>query len=162
MRCNRRAFTLIEIVLAIFILILLLGLAVPSLTGVMADRRLRRSFDELNTLVRMAQERSVLERQAYLIIWEKDHLVLRPEAAPAELEEGEEVPPTAVMRLRPGDAYLLELPAALVKNAPAVWTFWPAGVCEPALVSYKGVDGAWTANYSSLTARGDLIKYATK
>src|SRR5438034_11706350 len=53
-----RAFTLVEIVLAVFILMLLVLLAVPSLNGVLADRRLRRSLDSFNNLVRQAQERS--------------------------------------------------------------------------------------------------------
>ena len=62
-----RAFTLVEIVLAVFILMLLLLLAVPSLNGVLADRRLRHSLDSFNNLVRQAQERSVAERRPYLI-----------------------------------------------------------------------------------------------
>src|SRR6266699_1370233 len=58
----RRAFTLIEIVITVFILMLVLLLAVPSLNGVLADKRLRRSLDGFNNLVRQAQERSVAER----------------------------------------------------------------------------------------------------
>jgi len=52
-RC--RAFTLIEIAIAVFILLLVVLLAVPSVNGVLADRRLRRSFDNMNDLVRQAQ-----------------------------------------------------------------------------------------------------------
>ena len=39
-----RGFTLIEIALSIFILLLLLMLAVPSFTGVIANRRLKQSL----------------------------------------------------------------------------------------------------------------------
>ena len=53
---------------------LLVLLAVPSLNGVLADRRLRRSLDSFNNLVRQAQERSVAERRSYLIAWDKDHV----------------------------------------------------------------------------------------
>jgi len=53
------AFTLIEIVIAIFVLMLMLLLAVPSFTGVLADRRLRRSLDSFNNLVHEAQGRSL-------------------------------------------------------------------------------------------------------
>ena len=81
-----RGFTLVEIVLAVFILMLLLALAVPSLTGVLADRQLKRSLDGFNNLVRHAQERSVAERRAYLIVWSKNKVVARPEAF-AEDEE---------------------------------------------------------------------------
>src|SRR5438445_13588818 len=74
-----RAFTLIEIALSIFILLLLLMLAVPSLTGVIASKRLKQSLDGFNNLVHQAQERSVMERRPYLIVWNKSGVLLRPE-----------------------------------------------------------------------------------
>src|SRR5437660_1366803 len=93
-----RAFTLVEIVLAVFILMLLLLLAVPSLNGVLADRRLRHSLDSFNNLVRQAQERSVAERRSYLIAWDKDHVFLRPET----FAKGEEIKPAAEFHLDRG------------------------------------------------------------
>ena len=87
-----RAFTLIEIALSIFILLLILVLAVPSLSGVIANRRLKQSLDSFNHLVQQAQERSVTERRAYLIAWGKNSVVLRPEV----FAEGEEEKPTAM------------------------------------------------------------------
>lgn len=149
---------MIEIAISVFILLLLLMLAVPSLNGVLADRRLQRSLDGMNNLVRLAQERSVADRRPYLILWKKDHLVLRPEA----VEKGEDPEPTAVLTLEKGDAFLLKLPAALTEDPPAEWVFWPTGTCEPAIVSYKGVDGAWSANYSPLTAHPEITFYAAK
>ena len=144
--------------MAVFILILVLFLGVPSLNGVLEDRRLRRTLDEMNRFVRMAQERALAERRTYLISWEKDHLSLRPEAVMSD----EEPEPVATLQLRKGDAYVLQLPAALTDDPPADWAFWPSGTCEPAVVSYKGVDGSWTANYSPLTVRAELANYATK
>ncbi len=158
MRQNRQGFTLIEIVVSVFILLLILMIGVPSITGVMAEKRLRRSLDDLNQLVREAQNRSVAERRAYLIVWDKNQLLLRPEAR----TKGETEEATMALRLRAGDAYLLELPAALTADPPAQWIFWPSGTCEPATVKYKGRSGAWTANYSSLTARPELAFYAAR
>ena len=158
MRRNRQAFTLIEIVIAVSIMMLMLLIAVPSMRGVAADRRLRRSLDDLNNLVRMAQERSVSDRRVYLIAWEKDHVVLRPEA----LARGEDSAPTAKLVLRRGDALELRLPAALTNDPPAEWAFWPSGTCEPAVITYKGNDGSWVATYSPLTARAELSNYVAK
>lgn len=158
MQRNRQAFTLIEIAIAVFILLMLLLLAVPSLNGVFANRRLQRSLDAMNNLVRTAQERSVADRRPYLILWDKDRLVLRVEA----LEKDEDPTPTAILPLQKGDAFILKLPAALTDDPPAEWIFWPSGTCEPAIVSFKGVDGSWTANYASLTARPELTHYAAK
>ena len=64
-----RGFTLVEIIIAVAIMSTLLLMAVPSLQGVLADRKLRASLDAFNNLVREAQERSVSEDRAYLIVW---------------------------------------------------------------------------------------------
>src|ERR1700730_16897300 len=98
-----RAFTLIEIVIAVFILMLLLLLAVPSLNGVLANRRLQRSLDGFNNLVRQAQELSVAQRRAYLIVWSKKGIILRPEV----FAKGEDPKQAAVFQLDRGDVLTL-------------------------------------------------------
>jgi type II secretion system protein H len=154
---RQHGFTLIEIAIAVFILLLIMMIAVPSLNGVLADNRLRRSLDEFNRLVRQAQERSVNERRPYLLVWGRDLISLRPLAAKKDETESEVTFP-----LRKGNSFVLTLPAALVETPPAEWIFWPSGNCEPAVISFKGVDGSWTANYSPLTARAELTEYAAR
>ncbi len=153
-----RAFTLIEVVLAIFILVMLLLLAVPSLSGVLANKRLKRSLDGFNNLVRQAQERSVTERRPYLIVWSKKNVVLRPEA----FTKDEEAKAKAEFTLRGGEVLKLTLPAALTKKYLAEWIFWPSGTCEPATVEFEGAAGSWTANYSPLTARPEFANYGAR
>jgi type II secretory pathway pseudopilin PulG len=153
-----RAFTLVEIALAIFILMLLLMLAVPSLSGVIASRRLKQSLDGFNDLVRQAHERSVTERRPYLIVWGKNSVLLVPEA----FAEDEEVKPAAQFRLSKGISLRLSLPAALAQNHPWEWIFWPSGNCEPATVQFRGPAGFWTVNYSPLTALPEVTKYAAR
>ncbi len=153
-----RGFTLLEIVLAVAILMVLLLLAVPSLDGVLSDRHLRRSLDSFNALVRQAQERSVNEHRAYLIVWGEKGVFLRPEG----FAKGEEETTTANLELRKGDVFKLSLPAALVKDPPSEWIFWPSGTCEPAVVQFTGKDGTWTANYAGLTARAEITKYVAR
>jgi len=153
-----RAFTLIEIALSIFILMLLPLLAVPSLSGVVADRRLKQSLDSFNQLVRQAQERSVTERRAYLIVWGKSSVVLKPEI----FTKDEEEKATAVLRLPKGSWIKISLPAALIGKPPAEWIFWPSGTCEPAIVQFRGPAGTWTADYSPLTAQPELTQYAAR
>jgi type II secretory pathway pseudopilin PulG len=153
-----RAFTLIEIALSLFILMLLLMLAVPSLTGVVASKRLKQSLDGFNDLVRQAHERSVTERRPYLIVWGKNSVLVRPES----LAKDEEDKPTAVFPLSKGTLLKLSLPAALAANYPPEWIFWPSGNCEPATVQFRGPAGLWTANYSPLTAQAEVTQYATR
>ncbi len=153
-----RAFTLVEIALAIFILMLLLMLAVPSLTGVIASRRLKQSLDGFNNLVRQAQERSVTERRPYVIVWGKNTVLLRPEV----FAEDEEAKPTAEFYLSKGTLLRLSLPAALAQEHPPEWIFWPSGNCEPATIQFKGPAGLWTANYSPLTAQPEVTQYGAR
>jgi type II secretory pathway pseudopilin PulG len=153
-----RAFTLIEIALSIFILMLLLLLAVPSLSGVIANRRLKQSLDGFNQLVHQAQERSVTERRPYLLAWGKDIVFLRPEV----FAEDGDAKPTAVFRPGKGTSLRLSLPVALTGKHPAEWIFWPSGNCEPAIVQFRGPAGVWTANYSPLTAQPELTQYAAR
>jgi type II secretory pathway pseudopilin PulG len=153
-----RAFTLIEVVLAISILMLLLMLAVPSFSGVVASRRLKQSLDGFNDLVRQAHERSVTERRPYLIVWGKNSVVLRPEV----FAEDEEAKPAAQFRLSKGTMLKLSLPAALAENHPWEWIFWPSGNCEPATVQFRGPAGFWAVNYSPLTALPEVTQYAAR
>src|SRR4051812_29136516 len=92
---RRAAFTLIELAIAIAILVLLMMLAVPSMNGVLADRRLRKSLDGFNAIVREAHELSVTERRPYLIIWAGGKIGLRPEG----LLRGETPEPQVKLKL---------------------------------------------------------------
>ena len=153
-----RGFTLVEIIIAVAIMATLLLLAVPSLNGVLADRRLRASLDGFNKLVRQAQERSVAEHRAYLIVWTDKNVFLQPEA----FAKDEERKAVASFELERGTVLTLTLPAALTNKPAGEWIFWPTGTCEPAIVRYAGRAGTWTANYSALTAYGELTNYAAK
>src|SRR5215831_10350333 len=127
MRCCR-AFTLVEMIIAVAILSVVLMMAVPSLSGVIADRKLRASLDQFNNLVRQAQERSVNERRSYLLVWGKSEVVVQPET----FTKDEEKNPVARFALERGTTLALTLPAALTKNPAGQWIFWPTGTCEPA------------------------------
>jgi type II secretory pathway pseudopilin PulG len=155
---RRDGFTLIEMVLAVVILMVVLVLAVPSLTGVLADRQLRRSLDDVNRLILQAQDRSISERRPYLIVWRNKQLALRPEA----FLRGEARKPVATLKWQKGESYTLSLPAAIQDDPPSEWVFWSSGNCEPAVVAYRGPAGAWTAKYSALTARPELVNYGTR
>jgi prepilin-type N-terminal cleavage/methylation domain-containing protein len=155
---RRDGFTLVELAIAVVIMLVVLLLAVPSLTGVLADKRLRRSLDGVNKLVLQAQERSISERRPYLIVWRDKEFALRPEG----FVQGEDRRPVATLGFQKGDSFTLSFPAALEEEPPSEWIFWPSGNCEPAIVTYRGANGAWKAKYSALTARPELISYVVR
>ena len=155
---RRRGFTLLELAIAVVLLVLLMMLAVPSMSGVMADRRLRRSLDGFNAIVREAQQRSIAERRPYLVAWRDGRIEVRPEG----LMKGEDPAPASVLKIAKNESFRISFPAALVDDAPAEWIFWASGNCEPAVVKYQGRDGQWTASYSALTARSETVSYVAK
>lgn len=137
--------------MAIFISMLLLVIAVPSIQGLAAEGQARRSYEAFDALVREAQVRSLTERRAYLIAWEKDAVVLRPRL-PAGKDEAKGV---ASMSLDGGQGEEIEpqFPAALMKKPRKEWIFWPTGTCEPAVILGRSERGAWVATYNPLTTR---------
>lgn len=155
---RRRGFTLLELAIAVVLLVLLMMLAVPSMSGVLADKRLHRSLDGFNAIVREAQQRATAERRPFLIVWGDGQIYLRPEG----LLKGDDPEPVMKLKIAKNESFRISFPAALVDDAPAEWIFWSSGNCEPAVVSYQSRDGKWTANYSALTARSETVSYVAK
>jgi prepilin-type N-terminal cleavage/methylation domain-containing protein len=155
---HRDGFTLFELVIAVFILVLLLGLAVPSLSGVLADKRLHRSLDRFNSLVRQGHERSLAEHRAYLIVWGDHDVSLRP----AVFLKTEEHVPIDTLLVSKADKWQLEFPAALTKKPLPEWIFWESGVCEPLRVTFAGRDGSWATEYSPLSVLPEIVAYAPR
>ena len=83
------------------IAVLLMGLAVPSLTGQVARRKLQESYDRLNGLVSQARERSMREGKPYLLAWNKEGVV---SLYPADLNNDERKKQGATATLFPDKA----------------------------------------------------------
>ncbi len=146
----RSGFTLLEICLAVFISLLLVAVAVPTLSGVLSSNQAADSFTSFDTVVQQARLRAIEERRAYRIVWGEAGVSLEPEESSEE-----ELEPTS----RPfakGEVLGITFPAALLKETEPVWTFWPSGVCEPAQISRTGPGGGWSATYHPLTAEATV------
>ena len=144
--------------MAVFILMLVLMLAVPSLSGVLADHRLRQSLNRFNQLVNQAHEQSVAEHRPYLVVLGTKSVEVRPEI----ITKDDDPAPVANLPLNDRDSLKIIFPAAMTKEPPAEWIFWPSGVCEPAVIEYLGRNGSWTVTYSALNARPEITKYAPR
>jgi type II secretory pathway pseudopilin PulG len=146
---NREAFTLFELCIAIFIGVMILLAAVPSIQGVIEDQRAKKLFNQFDDLAREASSRAVTEKRAYVIEWDEDGsgVTLHPEKPgpndqpqPGDhMDFGERLAPDLI------------LPAAMTKEPPPVWTFWPTATCEPAKVICHVPAAPWTATYDPLT-----------
>lgn len=151
---RRDGFTLLEILLAVFIAVMVVTLAVPSLSGVLQEQRMKQSFEAFDTLVQEARHRSLKERRAYRIVWEKGALTLEA-ADVGEWEEGNETE-SVEFQIGEDEEFAVQFPAALLPSPPAEWVFWPNGTCEPAVITYTGPSGNWQAIYNPLTGNPDF------
>lgn len=167
---RRSGFTLIELMLAICIAVIIMVLALPSLRGLNAERRLLETFERFDDLARKAQINAVSQQRAWTLVWEAGVITLQPdEPTPEERLSFSGQPidpnytPTAnveTLSVSKDQNYGLERPVALLpmKDLKPEWTFWRSGTCEPAIIRYSGPEGTWTAQYHPLTGRGDIIE----
>ena len=144
---NRRAFTLLEVCLAVFIGVLIMLAAVPSISGVLEEQRAKKLFNQFDDLTKQASTHAVTERRPYVLEWDDSGVSMRP-LEPANADEAQ-----GSGRIDFGEKMApdLALPAALIKDPPKIWTFWPTGTCEPATVVCHLQDAQWTATYDPLT-----------
>lgn len=141
------------------IVVLVMGVAVPSLTGQMQRRKLQDSFDRLGELISQARVHSVREAKPYLLAWDKAGKVsLFP--ADLNLEERRKQGATAsLLSDYKSERYTLFRPSSLSADPPAEWTFWPTGTCEPVIVKYAGGSGTWEAAFNPLSGRGTMTRF---
>ena len=161
---RRAGFTLLEICIALFIAMLLLTLAVPSVTAMLAEQRLKASFDAFDGWVRKAREKSIAERRSYALVWSEKGIALLPagERDADEAGAAESDAPAERLVFAEGETCKLERPSALMKDPPGEWVFWRSGLCEEAVVSFAGEAGSWTVRYDPLTARGTFVNSEVK
>src|SRR5258708_31623781 len=71
---NQRSagFTLLEVMLAVAIAVMLLVIAVPSVSSLFAEEDLQKTFTEFDHFVQQAQDRAIKDKQTVLLIWTKD------------------------------------------------------------------------------------------
>ena len=149
---RRDGFTLLEICLVIMIVVLLFGLAVPSVRGLFAEQRLKQTFEQFDDFVRRTQMRAASERRAMVMIWDEEGITVQPDD-PTEEDAASEAD-----RFPFSDgAFTIERPAALEKKPATEWLFWRSGTCEPAIIHFEGSAGNWSVQYDPLTVHGTFL-----
>ena len=142
-------FTLLELCIAIAIVMMMIGVAIPSLSGILNETKDASRFGSFDQMVQEAHTRSLTEQRPYVMVWTKKSVVLRAD----EITEKGASPVVQQWAIEKNESVVLDLPAALVKRPEAVWTFWPSGVCEPAKIFYKSKAAKWSATYNAFTAQ---------
>ncbi len=153
----RDGFTLLEICLVIAIVLLISTIAIPSVKGLFAEQRLKKTFEQFDDFVRRTQLRAVKERRGMVMIWDGDGITVQPDEPGEEDTAGEgDYFPFADGKIA------LERPAALEKKPAIEWLFWRSGTCEPAILHFEGEAGNWSVQYDPLTVHASFLEQDIK
>jgi len=153
---SKAGFTLLEIILAILIAVVVMAVAIPSLTGVLGGSKAQSSFSDFDAMVQEARTLSLAQERNYVIVWGRDKEVLMRPETPADRAEALGLRKWTIEK---DETLELELPAALPAKGgkpDAIWTFWANGICEPAEVRYQGAAGKWKARYNPFTVQAEV------
>ena len=132
----------------------MLLLAIPSVSGLLADQRLHESYERFEKFESAARLQSLRDQKPVFLAWDKHGISLcttyRDRQGAPEVVDRMEVPENEV--------FTVTRPAALLEKPAAEWTFWPNGTCEPEIISYQGPAGRWQVSFDPLTAHGTFVK----
>jgi prepilin-type N-terminal cleavage/methylation domain-containing protein len=145
---SRAGFSLFEIMIAVAILAMVMTLAVPSVTSLLREQKLKETFEGFDGFVQQVRTQGATTRKDLLIVWDKDGLSVLPQTD----ADGEPLHFTP-----PEGSLTIERTAALGKDPAPEWIFWQSGICEPAIISYSGPAGSWKVQYDPLTGHGTFL-----
>jgi type II secretory pathway pseudopilin PulG len=155
MKRLRAAFTLLELLLACALVAIVLALVIPSFGSLFTSSDAEVTFERFRDFVRSAQDRAMSERRDFILVWEKEGILIEPRVPTADDAEAE----VDMFAFGEGATMVLDRPVALEKKPPAAWPIWRSGVCEPVRITYSNKrGGAWTAEFDALTTRPRLIE----
>lgn len=157
---RRDGFTLLEICLVVVVILLVCGLAVPSVQGLLEEQHLKKSFEAFDGFVRKVQFRAVQERRAFVMIWDGAGITVEPDEPTLEDTVGAD----DYFAFEDG-TIALERPYALLKDKeklPVEWLFWRSGTCEPAILHFTGEAGSWSVRYDPLTVQATFLEQTVR
>lgn len=147
---SAHGFTLLELGIAMFIILLLVGTAIPAISSMIAENRLRQSAKELQLYAMTARRQAMLENRVYEIVLTEKGFVLGPYLA-------EENKGAAVNSYNlPTDArYTLQRLGDKEFHPPegAPWLFQPDGLCEPIRARFQREKSWMEFEFNPLTAK---------
>lgn len=127
-------FTLLEIIVAMSLTVLIIGIAIPNVSGVIAEDKLRRAAAVIETTARQNMLQALNSQQT-----------VRMELAAGAFGTSDEFAGMLWVR-RFGES------AFRKAKRGEVWEFSPSGICEPIEVRISGPAGQIEMGFDPLTA----------
>ena len=156
----RRGFTLIEIMLTLFVLVVILGLCIPVAGPIFEEMSLREPARQLQTLAKTARYRAVNERRGYQIVLNPHEIVLEPSGTkasntsapaaasddPEAAEDPEPEPESIVFPADASVAFRFKESEKWTSPHDELWKCAPTGLCRP--IQLRVTRGASSVEFS--------------
>ena len=146
-----QGFTLLEMALVLFILLVIAGIAIPATSGLFAQERLKAQAKSLEDYAASARKLAVTEGRAYEIVFHPTGFSLE------RLPSGEAKKEDAVGSVKLASNVRIGVQRwgsdGFAKPLDESWVFRPDGICEPIRVHFENKDGWIEYSFNPLTAR---------
>jgi prepilin-type N-terminal cleavage/methylation domain-containing protein len=144
---RNHGFTLLEMGLVLFIILVLAGITIPFASGLITEERLRGSTRDLQLLARTARRLAVSENRPYQIELAAGGFALEP--YPAVEKEA-----LKTFQLAADVEYTIQRwgDKELRKPEAEPWIFQPTGLCEPLHFHFRRGAGWIEFTFNPLTA----------
>lgn len=165
---RNQAFTLIEIVVSIFIVTLILGVATLSFRTIQDEGRLKTESVALKLAARKLMRQAVEHNRSYAMTLAPSFFAVGPTYSEAAMEGSfMGMDPEEAMRQIRGERHQLDHGIQLwvrrwnepIFRAPRVpferWVFEPGGICEPLSLRLTYGDATMSMTFNPLTAHVD-------
>ncbi len=171
---GRCGFTLLEICIALFMVTMMMGIAVPSINSWLKEERIRAPARELSLLARKARLAAIQHQQPYQIIIRPDQIWIEPVNPPASPDA---TAPTESGASPAADPVADDLPdrynvpsattifvqswndTKMTKITEWHWTFQASGLCAPLAVKFMQDAAELELDFDPLTANVTNEKY---
>jgi len=155
-RARRGGFTLLELILAISMVMLFLGLGAMAMRGWTGARALEDRLTAIEVCARMAHTSALRDQRPWVVIFFSNRVIAQPAGGGIAENAGADASGRGVVRLEP-DERLFMLRTGwkepLFIEVPEVWRFEPRALVEPIEVRIESDRGWISGRFDSLTAR---------
>lgn len=170
-KAGARGFTLIEVMAALFIFSLIIGIAILSIRSVSAEQKMRDTTEVLKQYAKEARRLAIEEQRPWAVEFRPGRFMLTDMSMGGDAEEESSIRYTeddeeeaagvgkverthdfsahaniGVQRFHEKDVRPID------KRVPEIWRFEPSGLCEPIVIRFTNEDGFFEMEFNPLDA----------
>ena len=149
-----RAFTLLEVCLALAVVAALVGLCAPAITGWLSEQRLRDPARDIELLARTARTRAIDTQRSWAVLIRPTEMALTLQDGESLADDLRDANPDLTRPLAEGIAVATKAWGEDDFSTPAEvrWIFRPNGLCEPLSIRFTRGASHIALRFDPLTA----------